>query len=85
MKKLLAIMMAAILAGSVLVGCTKAPESKAESAAGSTSASAAPTEDVVNVTLLGAGYGDKSFWDSAKAGAEALEATYPGKVKVKIV
>lgn len=42
-------------------------------------------KEVVKVTLLAGGYGDKSFNDSARAGVEALEKTYSGKVEVNIV
>lgn len=39
----------------------------------------------VKVTLLAGGYGDKSFNDSARAGVEALEEEYPGKVEINVV
>ena len=43
------------------------------------------TEDPIKVTLLGAGYGDKSYWDSAKAGMERLNEVYGDRVEVNIV
>lgn len=42
-------------------------------------------KDKVKVTLLGAGYGDKSYWDSAKKGAEELKNVYADQVEVNIV
>lgn len=41
--------------------------------------------EAVKVTLLAGGYGDKSFNDSARAGVEAVEKEYPGKVEINVV
>lgn len=73
MKKKLAIILTAIMLCSIFGAC------------GNKQSSSGASSDVVKVTLLGAGYGDKSFWDSAKAGAEELEKAYPGQVEVKVV
>lgn len=67
---------------TMTVGLTACGQSASES---KNISSAEKDGDVLKVTLLGGGYGDKSFNDSAKEGVEELEEKYPGKVKVNIV
>lgn len=43
------------------------------------------SDDKVKVTLLGGGFGDKSYWDSAKAGTDKLTELYGDKVEVNVV
>ena len=67
---------------TMTVGLTACGQASSES---KDTSSSKKDGDVLKVTLLGGGYGDKSFNDSAKEGVEALEEKYPGKVEVNIV
>lgn len=67
---------------TMTVGLTACGQASSES---KDTSSSEKDGDVLKVTLLGGGYGDKSFNDSAKEGVEALEEKYPGKVEVNVV
>lgn len=67
---------------TMTVGLTACSQASSES---KDTSSSEKDGDVLKVTLLGGGYGDKSFNDSAKEGVEALEEKYPGKVEVNVV
>lgn len=68
--KRLCALLTALTIGFGLVGCGEKSSDEGEK---------------VKITLLGSGYGDKSYWDSAKTGADQLETIYEGKVEVNVV
>lgn len=73
-KKIISLVLASVLTMSMLAGCGE----KASTPEGEKS-------DKLKVTLLGAGYGDKSFWDSAKTGVEQAGETYKDKIEINVV
>ena len=42
-------------------------------------------KDKVKITLLGGGFGDKSYWDSAKSGMDQLAELYPDQLEIEII
>ena len=68
MKKLFALLLAAVLLLTLFVGCKKTDKNDKTDASGSTDANAA------KLSLVVAGrFGDRSFYDSSKEGAERLQ------------
>lgn len=84
-KKMVCGTLAAVLAASMLFGCSGGT---AASGADSQTAEAAQTDsgDKLNVSLLVTGsFGDKAFNDSAQAGMEKLQADMADKVDVQMI
>lgn len=68
MKKLFALLLAAVMLLTLFVGCKKTDKNDKTDASGSTDANAA------KLSLVVAGrFGDRSFYDSSKEGAERLQ------------
>lgn len=85
-KKIVCGTLAAVLAASMLFGCSS--NSAASSGAEGQTAEAAQTEsgDKLKVSLLVTGsFGDKAFNDSAQAGMEKLQADMGDKVEVQMI
>ena len=85
-KKIVCGTLAAVLAASMLFGCSGS--SAASSGAEGQTAEAAQTEsgDKLKVSLLVTGsFGDKAFNDSAQAGMEKLQADMGDKVEVQMI
>lgn len=85
-KKIVCGTLAAVLAASMLFGCSGS--SAASSGAEGQAAEAAQTEsgDKLKVSLLVTGsFGDKAFNDSAQAGMEKLQADMGDKVEVQMI
>lgn len=85
-KKIVCGTLAAVLAASMLFGCSSS--SAASSGAEGQTAEAAQTEsgDKLKVSLLVTGsFGDKAFNDSAQAGMEKLQADMGDKVEVQMI
>lgn len=76
-KKIIIGMMVTTMAMGTMVGCG----SKAEKQDGG----APKNGEKINITLLAAGFGDKSFWDSSKSGVEEIGKQFGDKVEVNIV
>lgn len=86
LRKLLALSLIGTMA---LVGCSGTETSSANEASSTSEAQEAGEKEgatePIKITLLGAGYGDKSFWDSAKLGAEEVETIYADQVDMNII
>ena len=79
MKKLLAILLAALMVCTILAGCgggttTETPDSAPASDGGDAASEAAPETKVYNVVnLVNGNLGDKSFFDSCESGLAELQ------------
>ncbi|MGL4737867.1 MAG: BMP family ABC transporter substrate-binding protein [Cellulosilyticaceae bacterium] len=79
-------MLALLLVGTMgLVGCSGTKGAQIAGTEAEAEETTVSSVEPVKVTLLGAGYGDKSFWDSAKAGAEEAEKLFGEQVEMNII
>lgn len=85
-KKIVACVMVTAMAMGMMVGCSE-KENKSNDGGNKTESASKDTEgdDKVKITLLGAGYGDKSFWDSSKLGVERAGEEFSDKIEVNVV
>lgn len=72
-----------ILAGTMAMGLVACGSSSTTTT--TTTTTTEETAEKIKVTLLGGGFGDKSYWDSAKAGTDKLTEMYGDQVEVNVV
>lgn len=77
MKKITALVLAAAMSMTMLVGCG----SKGNDGNGQ----AAGAEDKVVIKFLGKAFGDKSYWDNAKEGVEKAKEDFADSADIEII
>lgn len=77
--------LASILIGSMAIALVGCGGGKSTDTPNDDKGSDVAVEDKIKVTLLGGGFGDKSYWDSAKGGTDKLTELYGDKVEVTVV
>lgn len=74
MKKLLSILLASVMCVGMLASCSSSSEATTDE-----------SEDKLVVRFLGAQFGDKSYWDSAKAGMEQAQIDFADVADIEII
>lgn len=77
MKKITALVLAATMSLTMLVGCGNKGNDDKGQAVGS--------EDKVVIKFLGKTFGDKSYWDSAKEGVEKAKEDFADSADIEII